>query len=289
MKHQFHIPEKETRNRKTITILCMFGIMISLYAVAYFLFLRTVEVDVTKDASIIYRGETQSASVSVENTMKAYNQRVQEFMDSITYEVTPITNIANGDTIIILATYDKELAHSYNIKPINETRSVKVNDLPVRFESNEEIPDAYLKTITKRGNAYLESHMDAILQEDFTSFYVDSKQSLVKKTFSYRLFLNSKFGEYKDKIIDVYAISAKGDVNVSSEGEVLEEREETIYYMITYNEINTSLKISDENVYGEKLIVNGEHDFQNVEDFMNYMTVKYADHYEVNQMEISKK
>lgn len=289
MQSLFRLSNKETRTTKKITILCMFSIIVSLYVVAYMLFLRTVEVDVTKDASIIYSGETQSASVQVENTMKAYNQRIQEFMDSIRYEVTPNSNISNGDAITITATYDEELAHSYNIRPIHKTRSVKVTDLPIRFESADKIDVNYLKSITERGKSYLEDHIEAILSEDFTSFYIDTSPTLQNQKLVYRIFLNSKTGEYKDKIIDIYTIKAKGDVNVSDDGETLEEREETIYYLVTYNEINTSLSITDENVYGEKLIINGEHDFTNVDDFMNYMNTKYSNHYEVSRMELNKK
>ena len=50
----------------------------------------------------------------------------------------------------------------------------------------------------------------------------------------YRVFLDGKKSSAKDKIIDIYAITAKGEVNTSSKKETLEMKEDTIYYMITY-------------------------------------------------------
>ena len=102
--------------------------------------------------------------------------------------------------------------------------------------------------------------MEQILNEDFTSFFIRSQPELVNQKQMYRVFLDGKKSSAKDKIIDIYAITAKGEVNTSSKKETLEMKEDTIYYMITYNEINTSLRILDENVYGEKLIISESND-----------------------------
>ena len=82
--------------------------------------------------------------------------------------------------------------------------------------------------------------MEQILNEDFTSFFIRSQPELVNQKQMYRVFLDGKKSSAKDKIIDIYAITAKGEVNTSSKKETLEMKEDTIYYMITYNEINTS-------------------------------------------------
>lgn len=283
----FHLPSKEIAKSKCSTVLCMAIIIISLYTTCYMLFFRTVIVDVTKDAAITYQGESAFASVKVMNRNKNYNQRIQEFMDSITYKVTPQTELKNGDTITITATYDKELASRYHVDPIQSQREVLVSDLPVRYEHADKIPKEYFKKIEERGETYLEKYMDAILSEDFTSFYINAKPKLLGSTLSYRIFLDSS-GPNKDKLVDIYAITAKGEVNTSSEGEVLEEQEKTIYYMITYNEINTSMNILDENVYGEKIIVHADMDISNPETFMALMNAKYSAHYVVTPISLEQ-
>ncbi len=100
----------------------------------------------------------------------------------------------------------------------------------------------------------------------------------------YRVFLDGKKSSAKDKIIDIYAITAKGEVNTSSKKETLEMKEDTIYYMITYNEINTSLRILDENVYGEKLIIAESLDMTKEKQFISFMKNKYKSAYEVHMM-----
>lgn len=290
MRMNFHFPSKETAKGKSITVICMLLIVVSLYSVSYFLFMRTIDVDVTKDASITYRGETGTASVKVENKLKAYNQRIQEFMNSITYEVTPQSEIYNDAELTITASYDKELARVYNIHPINTVRKVKVKDLPVRFAGADEIPKSLFEDIASYGDTYLKNNIKSILEEDFTSFYVESQPKLENYTLTYRVFLDSFQGSVKDKIIDVYTVMAKGEVNTANEGEaVLEDAQETIYYMLTFNEINTSLNILDENVYGEKMIVNTSYNMSLKEDFQRYIRDKYAKLYNLTFLEIVKK
>ena len=117
MSTHFKPPGKEAMKSKTITSICMLAIIISLYATCYMLFFRTVDVDLTKDISIVYDGESGSASVKVFNSITDYNQRKQEFMDSVAYKVSPKKNLQNGDTLLISSTYDEDLADQYHIHP----------------------------------------------------------------------------------------------------------------------------------------------------------------------------
>lgn len=94
----FQPPSQDAVKNKFITSMSMLLIVVSLYVTCYMLFFRTVEVDVTKDAGIEYRGEDGSASVRVINRNQNYNQRIQEFMDSITYEVKPAKKLKNGES-----------------------------------------------------------------------------------------------------------------------------------------------------------------------------------------------
>lgn len=278
----FQPPKKDAVKNKFITSLSMILIVLSLYFTCYYLFFRTVEVDVTKDAAIAYRGETGSASVEVKNRNQNYNQRIQEFMDSITYEVTPKNKLSNGDILTVTAHYDEQLAKRYNIDPINTIRSVIVDDLPQRFAKVEDIPQSYLRKMEKRGKQYLEKNMNQILNEDFTEFSIHSDPKLVKQTLIHRVFLDGKKAGNKDKVVDIYSIVATGKVNTSSEKETLVEKQAEIYYMITYNEVNTSLKILDENVYGEKLMTQKRVDMDKESDFLKLMNAKYQSGYQVN-------
>lgn len=288
MKYRFHLPGKETAKGKSLTVICMAAIIFSLYAMSYFLFLRTIDVDVTKDASIVYRGETGSATVKVRNETKNYNQRIQEFMDSIYYEVTPQKALSNGDTITIKAFYDKELARRYNINPINITRHIKVKKLPVRYVNATQISKEYLETMSEQGEHYLKNNIAAILSEDFTTFSIDTAPQLKSYDLIYRTFLSAKKSDNKDKVIDVYAIEAQGDVKTSNDAQETEKKSETIFYMVTYNEVNTSLKILDENVYGEKIITASGYDLTQKEDFERYMNTKYGASYVLTFMSLKE-
>lgn len=280
----FQPPNKDTAKSKFITSMSMLLIIVSLYATCYMLFFRTIEVDVTKAAEIQCRGETGSATLTVSNRSQDYNQRIQEFMDSIIYKASPRKNLKNGDTVKITASFDEELANRYHIEPINIERTVVIQDLPVRYKHVEDIEASYIDKMEKRGKQYLDKNMSSILEEDFTTFFITSKPKLVDANRRYRFFLDSKKKSSKDKVIDIYAITARGEVNTSSKQQKLEEKEETIYYMITYNEINTSMKILDENVYGEKLMNKANTDLSKEKNFIKFIETKYGNTYDIHIM-----
>ena len=243
----FRLPNANSRKNKFVTAISMLLILSGLYATCYIFFFRTVEVDVTKDAFLQYSGESGSGEVKVRNEMLNYNQRIQEFMDSVTYNVSPHQNLSNGDIITVQASYDEDLAKRYHIKPIESKREIVVTDLPQRLDELPELDDPFYKTLHEKSKNYLDKNMKSILNEDFTVFDRDEKPKLDNSTYLYRVFLKSKNKEQKDKILDVYSIEAS-----FTEGEQI--KKDKIYYMITYNEINTSFEIRDENIYGEKII-----------------------------------
>lgn len=281
----FHPPTKDVMKNKVVSALCLFLIVLSLYMTCYMLFFRTTGIDVTKDVEILYRGENGSASVLVRNKNLNYNQRIQKFMDTVTYKVSPNKELTNGDVLRIEASYDEALASSYHINATHLSREVIVSNLPVRYETAKKIPQTLLDKLNEKSNAYLDKNMEAILDDDFTGFYVTSEPTLVGSKRMYRLFLNSKNEEVKDRIVDVYEIIANGEVNTSKTEEKLEPKEDKIYYMITYNEINTSEKILNENIYGEKIITNSKQDLSKESDFEKYCAQKYAEGYKVERIE----
>ena len=280
----FKMPCKDAMKSKMISALCLALIILSLYTTCYLLFFRTTGVDITKDIEILYHGEDGSGVVDVRNKNLNYNQRIQEFMDTVEYKASPNKNLKNGDKITISATYDETLASRYHIDAINTKKEITVAGLPVRYENVKQIPQTLLDDVKENSKKYLEKNMPSILSDDFTAFYFTSEPELENYRFMYRVFLNAKDDESKDKILDIYSITAKGEVNVSSKEEKLETKDETIYYMITYNEINTSLRILDENVYGEKLIISESNDLTKETQFTSFMESKYKSAYEVQIM-----
>ena len=165
-------------------------------------------------------------------------------------------------------------------------RKITVENLPERLSSVDELQPAFLKEINQRGTSYLKKNMEQILNEDFTDFYINSKPELQEQKLMYRIFMDANKKSNKDRILDIYAITAKGQVNVSAKGEKLEEKESTIYYMITYNEINTSFMLREENIYGEKLIYSGTKDLTNQKVFEKVIQNKYGKQFHITFLDL---
>lgn len=275
----FRLPNAHSRKNKLITAISMLLILSGLYATCYIFFFRTVEVDVTKDVSLQYTGESGNGVVKVKNEMLNYNQRIQEFMDSVTYDVSPEENLSNGDIITVIASYDEDLAKRYHIKPIKSTREIVVTDLPQRIEELPDLDDPFYKRLHEKSKNYLDKNMESILNEDFTAFDRNERPKLDCCVYLYRVFLRSKNQEQKDKIIDVYSIEA----SFTDGGNTKKDK---IYYMITYNEINTSFEIRDENIYGEKIISNKYASLEDKETFDSYINKKYKKQYEITYLDM---
>lgn len=200
-------------------------------------------------------------------------------MDSVTYNVSPHQNLSNGDIITVQASYDEDLAKRYHIKPIESKREIVVTDLPQRLDELPELDDPFYKTLHEKSKNYLDKNMKSILNEDFTVFDRDEKPKLDNSTYLYRVFLKSKNKEQKDKILDVYSIEAS-----FTEGEQI--KKDKIYYMITYNEINTSFEIRDENIYGEKIINSKDTALEDKKTFESYINKKYKKQYEITYLDV---
>lgn len=227
---------------KVLTISCMLAIMLSLFLVCYLFFFRSITIDLSADMEVIYEGESGSATVSVLNHNKNINQRTQEFLDSIQYQVTPNQNLSNGSVIQIVASYDHSLATKYHIQVVNETKEVSVEGLAERFSQAADINQEYQEFLTTTAQNFFDRNMEWILNEDFANFS-DGKMELVNQERIYRVFLKSMSLENRDKILDVYQITAKQDA-----------KEYTINYFLVYDGVNSKKELKDENIYGEKVI-----------------------------------
>lgn len=246
--------QKLLEKNKLLFLFCILFIMTSLFLTCYVFFFRTVTIDVTKHIDIEYSGESGEATVTVSNNAYNLNQRTQEFLDSISYQVTPKSKLTNGTKLQIVAKYDENLMNKYHIKVINETKEVVVEGLPERFNEAKEIDADFQKTMDVFANRYFEKNRDEILKEDFTEFYSGSHRELVNNEHVYRVFLKANTHDNKDKVVDIYRLIAKGMVNISKGKEELVEQEAELYYMITYDDINSSRRLKEQNVFGEKII-----------------------------------
>ncbi len=267
---------------KCLFFCCILFIMLSLFMTCYLFFFRTITIDVTKHAEIVYNGESGSATVTASNGAMNLNQRTQEFLDSITYQITPKNNIANGTIIQIQAQYDENLAKQYHIEVINETREIEVKGLAERYADVEQIDQDYLKKMDQYADRYFKNNEKAILEDDFTEFYAGSEREYIGKTRKFRVFLQALNRENKDKIVDVYCLRAKGMINTATDHEALEEKEIEIYYMLTFDDINSAKQLREENVFGEKIIgiaVNTQ------DDLVQVLHQKYLLSYRISLME----
>lgn len=267
---------------KCLFFCCILFIMLSLFMTCYLFFFRTITIDVTKHAEIVYNGESGSATVTASNGAMNLNQRTQEFLDSITYQITPKNNIANGTIIQIQAQYDENLAKQYHIEVINETREIEVKGLAERYADVEQIDQDYLKKMDQYADRYFKNNEKAILEDDFTEFYAGSEREYIGKTRKFRVFLQALNRENKDKIVDVYCLRAKGMINPATDHEALEEKEIEIYYMLTFDDINSAKQLREENVFGEKIIgiaVNTQ------DDLVQVLHQKYLLSYRISLME----
>lgn len=76
----------------------------------------------------------------------------------------------------------------------------------------------------------------------------------------YEAFMKSKTSENSDRLIVIYRLQARGQVNRSDEQEELQEERSSIYYMVVFPAINDSGTIPDASAYGEKVLLSEEPD-----------------------------
>ena len=268
--------DKDLIKNKAVSIGMMILILSTLYGICYMWFYRNIEVDLMKPIQLTYSGESGVASVNITSDVNLVNQRITQFYDSVVYEIEPKSQLSNGDTIKITATFDEELAQRYHIKPIHETKILKVENLPEKIDSIFQLPYAYQKDLKVRGENYLKKNVKSILENDFYEVDLQSGIQFDKQEFVGRYFLKAHDMKQHDRILDIYLIYAKGD-----------KENDMICYGVTYSGINTSFEAEKVSVYGEKLYFHNEQDFNDEDKLMLLLKRRYQtyDLYELN-MEI---
>lgn len=255
--------DKQKVENKFIYFISLLGMVTILVLIAYFFFLRNVEVDIMDNAQYTYVGENGNASVVVSAKQGELNQRMQDFLNSVKYEVSPSSDLSNGDTIHVTATYDEALANQYHYKPKSIETNVVVEGLANRYLALQDIPKTLIQDGRNAALDYVKENQDAIYKLDGKE---EKTPSLDKMKIVYSAYLKSNQKKNSDRF--VYIVS----MNYSSE---------ILYYMVCIPNINDSNEIDTHNIYGEKAYLTQEE--LDGKDFNGYVDRVYSSKYQIEQ------
>lgn len=268
-----HIKNMKYHNlkNKLIYFVCFGSMLAILGSVFYICFFRDMHIDLTKNVQITFTGENGNGRISMQRHDMNYNQRIQPFYDALVPIYDKDGNLSNGDEVTITFQYDPELAEEYHIIVDANQLTLTVEGLAQRFASKEEIPDEYLTLIEQKSKDYMSKDADRILHQDFT---ITSDVVLKSETRIQRVFLRADDTQEHDKIIDVYQMTAAGK---REDGTV---QEETIYYMVVIDDVNSNMIVNDDQIYGEKTLFT-EEDLTTETGIIRYFRNKYVLSYEI--------
>ena len=255
--------DKQKIENKIIYFIGLLSMIFILVLIAYFFFMRWVEIDIMANAQYTYTGENGTASVSVSVKQGDLNQRVQEFLNSVRYEVSPNTDLSNGDTIHVVATYDEALANQYHYKPKSTQTDVVVQGLANRYSSLQDIPKSLQKEGREQAIDYVKKNADAIYSLDGKK---EKTPTLDRIKIVYFAYLKSNQKNNGDRF--AYIVSMK-------------YASQTLYYMVCIPNINDSNTIDTQNIYGEKAYLTQEE--QTNKDLVGYVERVYSSKYQIEQ------
>ena len=255
---------------KLIYFIALGSMCLILIFVMYNFFYRTIDVDVMKNIELLYSGENGSASVTVQNNTDDLNQRIQEFMDTVEYEVTPNSNLSNGDTIHVIATFDTELASQYHYQAINTEAEFVVQGLNDRFESKDAISKDYLERIHMESENYIKEHASEIFHLD-PQTGSEKNIKLDQITMLYSAFLKSS--QTSDRILSVYQLQYSNN-----------QESWTIYYLVCVPDINNGNQVIIQNIYGETAYLSNE-ELQNL-NIDSYVQRVFGTQYSIEKFDI---
>lgn len=255
--------DKQKVENKFIYFISLLGMVTILVLIAYFFFLRNVEVDIMDNAQYTYVGENGNASVVVSAKQGELNQRMQDFLNSVKYEVSPSSDLSNGDTIHVTATYDEALANQYHYKPKSVEANVVVEGLANRYLSLKDIPKTLIKDGENAALDYVKDNQDEIYELDGKE---EKTPSLDKMKIVYSAYLKSNQKKNSDRFVYI--------VQMTYDSEVL-------YYMVCIPNINDSNEIDTHNIYGEKAYLTQEE--LDGKDFNGYVDRVYSSKYQIEQ------
>lgn len=240
-----------------------------LLGIAYISFMRKVEVDVMSNARFTYSGENGNATLQVDTSTSGINQRTEEFLKTVTYEVTPNSNLSNGNVVHVVASYDTSIAKEYNFKPIHLEEDVTVEGLDDQYESLKKIKKSYLKEILDAADSYLDQNARDIYRTEVNEKARSPK--LEKQKVLYTAFMKSQASGTSDRVIRMYELTYS-----------YEEEETTIYYMVCVPEINDGNEVQAQDIYGVKAYLTDDEIVN--EQYVEYVDRLYAQKYVIEEI-----
>lgn len=265
---------KEAIKNKMIYFAALASMCLALIFVMYNFFYRTIEIDMMKNVKLEYSGENGIASVVAKNASEDINQRTQDFLDDVKYEVNPNKNLSNGDIIHVMASYNAELASQYHYKPINTEMDFIVEGLFNRYKTVSDIPSEYLNLIYKESEKYIKAHSQQIYNLDTIS-QEDTKVEFKESKILYSAFLKSKTNQSSDRIISICQLDYMINNQIS-----------TIYYLVCVPGINDGNKVQTPNVYGEQAYLSETE--KEEKSFKEYVKRVFKDQYTIETVELMK-
>lgn len=249
--------------------LCYFlslTIMISiLLGVTYLGFMQKLDIDIMKNMELVYSGENGNATLRVRNSSKVIDQRVDALIVTVKYQASPNSGLSNGDTVHIVASYDKEVAKQYKFRIKETSKDITVEGLPSQYPNLAAINTDYLEAIEDAANDYIQDHRTSIYQVE-----VDENEKhphLNEKTVMYKAFMKSKESGISDRVLEIVRLNYE---NV------------TLYYMVIVPDINDSNEVVKQDVYGQKATMTNE-EIEN-QSFKEYVARIFGDKYTIEDM-----
>lgn len=256
--------DKQKIENKAIYFMCLLSMICILVLIAYFFFLRNVEIDIMANAQYTYVGENGNASVTVSAKQGDLNQRAQDFLNSVQYEVSPNTDLSNGDTIHVTATYDEALANQYHYQPKSVETDVVVKGLANRYSALEDIPKALVQDGKDAAIDYVKDNQESIYTIDGKE---DKAPGLDKMKIVYSAYLKSNQKNNSDRFVYIVQMNYASEI---------------LYYMVCIPNINDSDSIDTHNIYGEKAYLT--QDELDGKDFSGYVNRIYSLKYQIEQI-----
>lgn len=265
--------EQDKIKDKALYFAGILSMCVLLVSVAYFFFLRTIQIDLQKNVSLHYTGENGMASLEVEIKGEDLNQRVQEFLDTVIFEVTPNTNLSNGDVITITAAYDEDLAQRYHYEIKNATMEITVEGLQDRYPSLAQMDPDYLKEILEASETYVRDHEKDIFALNHETIK-DEHWELTNLQPCYGAFLKSKSTAASDRVIQIYQLDFEQSDQIF-----------TLYYLVCVPEINDGRKIQSQDIFGERAYLSDAE--IEAGSFSSYVERVFGQQYQVEPIDLT--
>lgn len=127
---------------------------------------KAKEIDVFKDIELSFSGIAPKADVNINITSNSENL---DILQSCYYNlaVEPMSNLKNGDKVVVTIKKPERLLDSFNIVPIELSKEYIVDGLESYVDSADQIPKEIIKEFAKQ---YIEDTQSELEDEDMWSY-----------------------------------------------------------------------------------------------------------------------